>query len=334
MNGNGDDSRPLWKRPTVWIGFALSGLAIGTFVALFDLGRVSGALLRADPARLALASVLFVATYFIRGFRWKLLLAPMAKLPYGQVRDVLWIGFMVNCLLPARAGEVARPLVLWKVAGTSRRGGLASVGVERIFDGLVLVGLISLLAVLFEVPAWARNMGYITSAVLGVALLVSLWLAFNHQSFFAVGERVLFFLPTSTRRKVLGFFERFVDGTRSLRDPALVSGVTLITLVIWGLEMVVYHTVMQAFGIELPFWAAGLCLAVTNFGIAVPSAPGAVGIFEAACAGAIIALGVDRELALAFAIGLHLLMFSWVVGGGLLWMWRLGLRFKDMSNRG
>ncbi len=325
--------KPLWRRPLVWIGFILSGLAIGTFIALFDLGQVTSSLLGADPALLAVASLIFIFTYFIRGLRWQLLLTPLQRLPYRQVRDVLWTGFMLNCLLPARAGEIARPLVLWKVSGTSRRGGLATVGVERIFDGIVLVGLISLLAVLFEVPAWARHMGHITSVVLAAALVVSLWLAFHHDSFFAVGERVLFFLPGPMRKKVLGFFERFVAGTRSLRNPSLVAGVAGITFTIWALEMVIYYTVMRAFGVELPFWAAGLCLAVTNFGIAVPSAPGYVGVFEAACSGAIIALGTSKELALSFAIGLHLMMFIWVVGPGLILMWRLGLSFRDVTGR-
>ena len=323
--------RPLWRKPMVWVGFGLSSLAIGTFVALFDLGEVSRSLLRADPGWLALASALFLVSYFVRSLRWRLLITPMKRLPFGQVRDVLWTGFMVNCLLPARAGEIARPLALWRVAGTSRRGGLATVGVERIFDGLVLVGLISLLAALFEVPAWARNMGYITTAVLVVALTVVIWLAFHHTSFFSVGERVLFFLPAHWRRRVLGFFERFVDGTRSIRDPKLVVGVLVATLAVWSLEFVVYYSVMRAFDLGLPFWAAGLALTVTNFGIAAPSAPGAVGVFEAACSGAVIALGVDPELALTYAIGLHLLMFFWVVSVGLALMWRLGLSLKDVT---
>jgi len=323
--------RPMWRKPVVWIGFILSGLAIGTFVALFDMGEVSRSLLKADPAWLALASALFLISYFVRSFRWRLLITPMKRLPFGQVRDVLWTGFMVNCLLPARAGEIARPLALWRVAGTSRRGGLATVGVERIFDGLVLVGLISLLAALFEVPDWARNMGHITTVVLVAALTVVIWLAFHHASFFAVGERVLFFLPAHWRRRVLGFFERFVDGTRSIRNPGLVAGVLTATLAVWALEFVVYYSVMEAFGLGLPFWAAGLALTVTNFGIAAPSAPGAVGVFEAACSGAVIALGVDRELALTYAIGLHLLMFFWVVSVGLALMWRLGLSLKDVT---
>ena len=325
--------RPLWRRPSVWVGFLLSALAIGTFVALFDLGQVSRSLLQADMSLMGVASLFFIGTYFIRGYRWKLLLAPMKRLPYGQVRDVLWTGFMVNCLLPARAGEIARPLVLWKVAGTSRRGGLASVGVERIFDGIVLVGLISVIGSMFRVPGWARSMGHVTAAVLTVALIVCVWLAFHHHSFFAVAERALFFLPEGVRGRVLGFFRRFVDGTRALRDPRLVAGVGAITLVVWGMEVVVYHTVMLAFGVNLPLWAAALCLAVTNFGIAVPSAPGYVGVFEAACGGVLMALGVDKELALSYAIGLHLLMFVCVVGGGLFWMWRLGLNLRDVSGQ-
>ena len=81
----------------------------------------------------------------------------------------------------------------------------------------------------------------------------------------------------------------------------------------------------------LPPWAAGVVLAVTNFSIAVPSGPGALGVFEAGCAGALYALGLPWEPALAYAIGLHLLFFVCIVGPGLLLMWRLTLLFADLT---
>jgi len=83
----------------------------------------------------------------------------------------------------------------------------------------------------------------------------------------------------------------------------------------------------------LPPWAALLAVVVTNIGIAAPSAPGAVGVFEAACSSAVIALGLDKDLALSYAIGVHLMMFVCLVATGQFYMWRLGLRFSQITRQ-
>ena len=329
--------RPWWRKPVVWIGFVISGLAVAVFFVKFDMSEVRDSLVRARWWTMALASGVFLGSYMVRGLRWKLLLSPLKVLPWARVRDVLMIGFMLNCTLPARAGEIARPLLLWKVCGTSRRGGLATVGVERIFDGLCLVGMLSLVAVAFEVPPKIRDAGAVVTAIMILGLALVLWLAFHHTSLFSVLTRALFFLARGHRQRVVGFLERFVDGTRSLRDPGLVLRSGALTVCIWSLEVVVYYTVMRGFDIQLPLWCVVIVMAAVNFSIAVPSAPAYLGVYEAACGGAVVALSrllsypMTWELALSYAISLHLLVAATIIGAGLALMWRLGLRFSDLT---
>jgi glycosyltransferase 2 family protein len=323
--------RPLYKRPLVWIGFGLSGLAVATFVSLFDVGRVYRSLLLVSWWAFPTAGVVFLTSYLVRSLRWKLLLTPLARLPYGLVRDVLLTGFMVNNLLPARAGELARALVLGRVAGTSRRAALASIGVERIFDGITLIAILSLLGFAFDVPPWTRQLGRITTVIIMGLTALLVWLAYHDRSFFKFFNLFLFFMSNRIREKILNFFRRFVDGTRALKDPRLVLAVALLSPLIWGLEFGVYYLMLRGFAVPLPGWAAALAVVVTNFGIAVPSAPGYVGIFEAACSGALIGLGLDKELAVSYAIGVHLLLFACISTTGLLLMWRLGLKLSDVT---
>jgi len=323
--------RSWWRKPLVWVGFALSGLALVTFVALFDVLWVWRSLLQLEVGHLLLAVALFLGSYMVRSLRWMLLLRPLGRYPFGQVRDVLLTGFMVNNLLPVRAGELARALVLWRVAGASRRGSLATVGVERLFDGMVLVGLLTLVGWLFDVPPWIGRAGRITTVVLAALGTVTIWLAHAHHSLLWVIERLLFFLPGRARRRVMSFIERFVDGTAILRSPALTGAVLALSLVVWAMELTLYLVMMRGFGIAAPLWVAAITLVATNFGIAVPSAPGHLGVYEAACSGALIAVGVDKERALSYAIGLHLMMFVCITGSGLLLMWRLGLRLRDVT---
>jgi hypothetical protein len=105
-------------------------------------------------------------------------------------------------------------------------------------------------------------------------------------------------------------------------------------MLVWSLEYVVYLAMMRGFAIDLPAWSALLALVVTNIGIAAPSAPGHVGVFEAACSSAVIAVGLDRDLALSYAIGVHLMMYVFLVVVGQIMMYRLGLKMSDLTRGG
>ena len=317
----------------VWLGFIISALAIVTFVMVFDLQQVLHSLMAVSWLHVLAAALVFGAAFILRSLRWKLLLTPLAPLPFAKVRDVLVIGYMVNLLLPARMGEVARALALWQVTGISRRGALTTIGLARMMDGCLLMGLLLVMGMVFDLPAWASRLTLLFILFMGGVLLVALWMAFHEHSFFFMMDRSVFFLPERLRRRVVSFFHRFAAGTHALRSPGLLAGCLTITPAIWALEFVVYFTMMRGFGITLPPWAALLAVVVTNIGIAAPSGPGAVGVFEAACSGAVIALGLDRDLALSYAIGVHLMMFVCLIAAGQFFMWRLGLRMSEITRQ-
>ncbi len=322
--------KPWYRQPLVWVGFVISGLAVATFLRLFDTSLVYRSLTQLQLWVLLPGAMAIVAAFLVRAYRWRLLLLPVARVPIWQARDVLMTGFMVNNVLPARVGELARALVLWKVAGTSRRATLATVATERMFDVVLLVGMLTLLALLFEVPPWTRQLGKLTVVLLGGLCAGVVWMAAHHRSLFWVAERMLVFLHPRRRQKVLAFMERFVDGTRALRDPGICARVLGLSALVWGLEVAAYYFVMHGLQIDLPLWAAALTVVVANFGIAAPSAPGYVGVFDLACSGALIALGVGNELALSYAIAVHLLLYVVVTGSGLLAMWRLELTLSEV----
>ena len=315
----------------VWVGFAVSALAAGTFLYLFDLSRVAAAVARLEVWVLLPGALGIIVAFRLRALRWQLLLRPVHAAPYHQIRDVLLTGFMVNNVLPARAGELARALVLWRVAGASRRATLTTVAMERLLDIITLVGILSLVSLLFQVPDWARGLGTVTMVLLLGITVGVIWMAFHHRSLFRVAEVALFFLPGPARQRLLGFMARFVDGTRALRDPRLTGWALLCSALVWATEAGVFWLVMYGLGLDLPAWAAAFVLVVANFGIAAPSAPGHVGTFDAACSGALAVLGVAGPEALAVALVLHVLLFTVVTGNGLLAMWRLELRLGDMG---
>ena len=231
--------RSPWRQPMVWIGFIISGLAIVTFIVVFDPKQVLRSLMAVSWLHVVGAALVFGAAFMLRSLRWKLLLTPLARLPFSKVRDVLVIGYMVNLLLPARMGEVARALALWQVTGTSRRAGLTTIGLARMLDGCFLMGLLLLMGMLIDLPAWASRMTDLFVIFMVAVLVAVVWMAYHERSFFHVMDRCVFFLPDRWRERVVGFFHRFAAGTHVLHRPGLLAGCLTITPAIWALEWVV-----------------------------------------------------------------------------------------------
>ena len=105
-------------------------------------------------APLAAAVVLATLTYVIRLIRWRLLLRDTdgSALPALPLWHAVAIGFMANNLLPFRAGEVVRTIAASRLAGARFSAVLSSIAVERIFDGLAVVALLSLSLIASDLP--------------------------------------------------------------------------------------------------------------------------------------------------------------------------------------
>jgi len=316
----------------IWIGLGLSALAIVTLACAFDWRAIGAAMLQLRWWAPLASLAFFLGNLVVRGLRWRLLLSPLTRLPQAQVRDALIVGFMVNNLVPARAGELARALIVGRLGGFTGRAGLASVAVERLLDGFSLLASLVVLALLFPAPPWTLRFAATAAVVLAALAAALVWLALHDRSFFAALGRLLFFVPAAPRERAIAWLRRFVDGTRAVRSPRVLLGGALLSLVIWLLEAGSYTSMLRGLPIAAPAWAGTFALIVANLGIAIPSGPSNVGVFEAACAGALLALGVRGELALAYALCLHLLHFSTVILLGLPLMWRLGLRLSDLSH--
>ncbi len=293
---------------------------------------------RADLGLLLLASVLVTAPFPLRAFRWKPLLRPAYPGSRFRPRFVATtIGFMANNLLPARAGEFARAYALSRLEPIRMSASFGSLVVERMFDGTTVV--LFLLASL----AWpgfpqvsgrdfggaALALGAVFAAGFVVLLALVAWPSRAVDLFERTVARVL---PSPVRRPVVDALEAFLDGVAAIRDGRLVLVVALWSLVIWLVAGLGVWVGLLAFGIRLPFVAAIFLQSVIALAVALPSAPGFFGVFEAAARiGLVQVWGVAAGPALAFAIGFHLAGFIPVSAIGLYYVWRLGLSWREVE---
>jgi uncharacterized protein (TIRG00374 family) len=278
-----------------------------------------------------------VATYFIavwaRTWRWDYMLRPLKRIPLRRLFPVVVIGYMGNNVYPFRAGELLRSYVLRRREAVPMSGSLATVVVERVFDGLVMLLFVFVALPFTEIPGEnLRSVVIIASIAFFGALVLFFGLAAVPDLAFRLAQRVSdLLLPYRTRRPLLEFTRRFLDGLESLRSFRNVLMIFFTSVIIWLLETVKYWFVMHAFPFEVSFFALMLMNGVVNLATTLPSAPGYVGTFDTPGIATLVLYGVPRDLAGAYTLVLHAALWLPITLLGAYYMIREGLSWSDFG---
>jgi len=294
----------------------------------------------ADPALLLLSVLLATATFPLRTIRWRLILRDAEG--RGFAWTPLWhataIGFMANNLLPARAGEVARAYVAGRQMPVRFTTALGSVGVERVFDALMMLALMAVAIVSPSFPAntvvQGRSLSGLASAaalLFGAILVLALLVVHRPAPWLALVGRVTHrLLPARVADRLTHWAEGIVDGLAVLKNPARFAGVVAWSIVVWVVNAAAFAVCFRAFGLEVPLEAALLLQGIIGFGVAVPSTPGFVGVFEAATRITLGIYAVDPSRAVSYALTYHLTTFLPITLLGLWSLSRLHLRLGEL----
>jgi uncharacterized protein (TIRG00374 family) len=283
-------------------------------------------------------AVYFVAVY-VRAWRWHYMLRPLKKIPTRTMFPIVCIGYMGNNIYPARAGEVLRAVVLKRREGVPISASLATVVVERIFDGVVMLGFVFL-----NLPELARLTG--SSGVVGglnirdltligaVAFFGALLVFLLAAMFPKITERIVNafidrFLPVKIREKTRGLALRFLSGLEALRSPTDALMIFLTTVIIWLLETGKYWLVMHAFPmiINVSFFALMLMNGIVNLMTTLPAAPGYVGTFDAPGIALLQAYGVNGNIATSYTLVLHMALWLPITALGAYYFLREGFKW-------
>jgi uncharacterized protein (TIRG00374 family) len=304
------------------------------FRQVSDIGHVAEALGRANYLWLIPAVALYLADLCVRTLRWRILLLPVAPLPFRSLFGVIAIGFLVNNVLPARLGEIARAVIVGRRHDVSRSAALATVVVERIFDGIVMLlflGIAVMLAGGRVASDWVGLLVPVTAAAFGGAALVLALLAFAPAVALGLAARLLAPFPARARDAALEVAEKFITGLGVLNDLKLAAGVLATSIVAWLLEAAVYLVVGQAFGLTTEPGAYLLALAIANLGTMIPSSPGYVGTFDALVQRSMALFAVPDAVALAYAFVLHLAIWLPPTLIGFFYLWRYNLNLGRIT---
>lgn len=323
------------------IGVLLSLLLLGWALRDVSPQEVLHELRGANLPLLALGVGVTIAGYWIRAARWGILLRPVAEhIPFRARFATTVIGFAANNVLPARVGEFARALSLSRIAPVSAAAAFASLVLERIFDALVLVGLLFAAMATAEFPAVEQVAGIdpraaaqIVAVLMAAAGAVLLAMVLAPEPAVRAAQAVTRPLPEPFRRPLVAALESFLAGLQALRSGWLLSASLALALLQWVFTGWGYLLAMQAFDIRNVGMIGALFLqSLIALAVAVPSSPGFFGPFEAAAKLGLGLWGVPADKAVSFAVGFHLGGFIPVTLMGVYYVWRLNLRWSEVQH--
>ncbi|HUF37844.1 MAG TPA: lysylphosphatidylglycerol synthase transmembrane domain-containing protein [Anaerolineales bacterium] len=306
-----------------WPGLLISLICLVAVFSIADFRKLKEAIALADYGYVAPALVVFLLAFVTRAFAWRALLKEKAT-PV-QTFFALNEGYLLNNLLPFRLGEIGRGFLLSRTAKIGFLQVMSSILIERVLDLSLVVGIL-LIAMTFVVGAseWAQPAAISVAVVLLAAVVFLFILAHNRARALAGFERLqtkVRFLRRFSHEQVEAFF----DGLAALTDFRRFLVVVFLLAATWGLVIWHYYLILLAFVPEAGLAWAAFGLGVVGLGVAVPSAPGSVGVVQ----GVIVAVfpplfGVDPAVALAYSITVHAIYLAITSALGLIGLLRDG----------
>jgi uncharacterized protein (TIRG00374 family) len=314
----------------ILVGVAISVGCVAALLTQIDLHRTWLALTRAHPGWLLVALLVLLVTMQTKIYRWGLLYYPTRGLRQRHLTAALYIGYMLNAVLPMRVGELARAYLIGKHEPVTFSQSVGTVLVEKVLDVVTILLFLVGLAVLGLLPALAVPGWVLVALGLGSLAFLFAMAWVPRERVLHVLARVQLHLPGSRRWNLVKLLGPFLEALAVLRYGRLLPALALWSLVNWTLSALVNYAAMQAFDIPAPLSAAIFLMIVTNLGMIVPSAPGYVGVFHGLAWVALAPYGVDTNLAAGYALVLHALVYGWFITAGLFFTWRGGYSFRDL----
>lgn len=319
---------------------AVLGLLIGLgCVALLlrqvDLRQSWSTLGRLNGPFLLVPAVVFFINLPLRAWRWQLIFPSSSRPRIGQCLTVLGIGNMANFLLPGRAGDLARCVLLGNansLAESSRT--LATLAVEKVFDGLALVGLVLFSVWALHPPHWVLELLRIGTLIFSGALVLLVLLRHKTRLLLRCVRGAFQFAHLSfLEDKFDGILTSFADGLNAVSSASQMTILLLLTAIIWTTEAALIWGLAGALGLSVSLKSAVVASAVLGLGLMIPAAPGGLGTYELFGTEAFQLAGIAASRALALTVVIHAWVYLANIAVGVVLLAVKGLSLAQLKNR-
>jgi uncharacterized protein (TIRG00374 family) len=294
---------------------------IAVFVTLnwSTLSKVPSLIAGANPLLVLVAFLVFYLGFPLRGYRWSLLLrATGFRIIVRDSTEILYLSWLVNCIVPAKLGDIYRAYLLRINSTASLSRTFGTVFIERVLD-IFTIAILGIAA-----GYWSFRSGLPESIQLlfGVALVIVALLAVALFTLRNFGRRIIVALPFPAR--VVEFYDRFEHGVFGALDRRQLPLLGVLGVAIWMTEAMRLFFVVKALGfpdVEIGISGAVFVALIGSLLTAVPLSPAGLGIVEAGIVGVLtLVYGVPLPEATAIALLDRVIsVFSVIVFGSILY---------------
>jgi uncharacterized protein (TIRG00374 family) len=330
----------------VLAGIAVSIVCLGLVLWNVDWADVWANLGNVDLPLMGLAMLGMLAAYGLMSWRWQQLLMPLvprAHLGVPGLFAAMMTGYLFNTFFPARAGDLMRAHLLSRRTGLRKTTILATVVIEKLFDGLALLVLLVLGLLGHPFSGASDQVGLAALLVLGGALGGLILFKWQAARAVAFTEWITGFLPIPARLKQVAvrLVGSFAGGLQVFERPGPLIRAAAISLAVWLAAAGMFWAALASFR-HMPPETTDLSTllfltALVNLGLLVPAMPGNVGTYEGLIIWSLLLVvpGLDKDLRVAFALLFHVgqLLTTLIVGTAAFWTQHVSLREVQQEER-
>ncbi|MBI1788464.1 MAG: flippase-like domain-containing protein [Acidobacteria bacterium] len=312
---------PAWLLPV--LGYALSIASLVWVFHGFPLKEALDDFRAQDWRYVTLAVASDLAIYLCGGWRWTILVRPVARAGFWRAVQAIYIGLYANEILPLRTGEVIRCYLMAHWNSLPMSLALSSAAIERILDGIWLVIAFLVTAFFIELPKGivegARALAVLLLLLLG---MVGFIMFRKHQAHAAL---------SSSRWAVA--WSHLVEGIHAMGNPGTLTLATLASLLYLVLQIIPVWALMKGSDMDLSIWAASAVLIIIRLGTVIPNAPGNAGIYQAMCVLGLKLFDVPKSTAISFSLTMFGVLTLPLLIGGFIAVELSGLKLHDIRHR-
>jgi uncharacterized protein (TIRG00374 family) len=277
----------------------------------------------------------FLINLPLRSWRWQLIFPPSSRPGIWQCLTVLGIGNMANFLLPGRAGDISRCVLLGNdlsLAESSRT--LATLAVEKVLDGLALVGMVLFSVWALQPPHWVTDLLRVAILIFGGALFLLVILRYKTQLLIRFVRGTFRFVHLSSlEQKFDGILTSFADGLNAVSSASQMLFLLLLTALIWTTEAALIWGLAGALGLAVSLKSAVVASAILGLGLMIPAAPGGLGTYELFGTEAFKLVGIAASAALALTVVIHAWVYVANIAAGIMLLAVKGISLAQLKNR-
>lgn len=300
-----------------------------------DLKQSWNALGRLNSPYLLVPVAVFFVNLPLRAWRWQLIFPASWRPSLAACLTVLGIGNMANFLLPGRAGDVARCVLVGgsgSLTDSSRT--LATLAVEKVLDGLALVGMVLFSAWELHPPQWVLELIRVAILIFGGTLVLLVALRYRTRSLIDAVRRAFRWMHLSSlEERFDGLLTSFAEGLGAVSSAGQMLTLLLMTAAIWTSEAGMIWGMAGALGLAVSLKSAVVASALLGLGLMIPAAPGGLGTYELFGTEAFKLSGIAASGALALTVVIHAWVFVANIVVGICLLAVKGISLAQLRNQ-